>query len=139
MLLLTDPVQPGLFYKQLCHSLINQVILSLRVFKTISLQNLKSLGAQILREYSSPTLCHMSGVRCQVSGVTSHVSSVTCQVSHVTFLFVKYIYIFLSSFLLFLLFQTKWWSQSVQGCYQCGLPSLVLLDLNKKRYTICFK
>ena len=51
----------------------------------------------------------------QVSGVTCHVSRVTCQVSHVI----------CKNFFLFF-FIKKMWSQLVEGCYQRGLPRLVL-------------
>ena len=42
------------------------------------------LGAEILRECSLPTTCHMSHVACHMSHVMCHVSSVKCHVSHVT-------------------------------------------------------
>ena len=35
--------------------------------------NQKSWGAEILRECSPPSMCHMSGVRCCVSGVKCHI------------------------------------------------------------------
>ena len=54
-LLLTDPVKPGLFYKHLCdyfiYSFINYIILLFSIFKTLSIPNYKSWGADILREY----------------------------------------------------------------------------------------
>ena len=42
------------------------------------------MGAEILRECSLPTVCHITGVTCQVSGVRCQVSDVMCQVSRVT-------------------------------------------------------
>ena len=44
----------------------------------MSIINHESWGAEILRECSPPTMCHVSCVTCQVSGVTCHVSRVTC-------------------------------------------------------------
>ena len=67
---LTDPVQPVLFYKNLCNSLI----LLFKIFKTLSNPNRKSQGAEILRECSPPH---------QVPHVTFHVSHVTCHMSQV--------------------------------------------------------
>ena len=65
-LYLTYPVEPGLFYIHLCHSLIhsliNQVILSFRIFKTLSIPNRKIWGAETLGECSPPTVYHMSCV-----------------------------------------------------------------------------
>ena len=73
-----------------------------RIFQTLSIPNHKSWGArEILRECSSPTICHNSGVkchmscvmchvsdvRCQMSGVPCHVSDVTCHMSHVSIFF----------------------------------------------------
>ena len=58
------------------------------VFKILLNPNRDSYRADILRECSPPTtchmscaMCHMSRVRCQVSGVTCHVSGVTCRAS----------------------------------------------------------
>ena len=48
------------------------------LFKDLSIPNHKSWGAEILRECSPPTMCHMSRVICHVSGVTCQVSGVTC-------------------------------------------------------------
>ena len=49
------------------------------IFKTLSLPNCKSQGAEI--ENVHPPLC----VTCHMSCVTCHVSCVTCQQSHVVF------------------------------------------------------
>ena len=38
------------------------VILEFRIIKTLSIPNHKSWGADILREYSPPNMCHMSHV-----------------------------------------------------------------------------
>ena len=38
------------------------MILSFRIFRKLSIPNRKSWGADILREYSRPTICHMSRV-----------------------------------------------------------------------------
>ena len=78
-----------------CDSLIHYL-------SDLSIQNLqetvnpkpKCWGAKILREYSPPTMCHMSCVTCHLSLVMCQVSGVTCQVS--------------CFFLLLLL--AKWWS-----------------------------
>ena len=63
------------------------MILSFRLFKTLSIPNRKSWGATIMREYSHPhhvshVMCHLSCVMCHVSCVTFHLSVVTYQVSH---------------------------------------------------------
>ena len=70
------------------------------------------------RENVHFTLC----VSCLLSRVTSHLSSVTC---HMSFLFIKEnknkkMYILEKK-------RTKWWSQSVEACYQQGLPRLVFV------------
>ena len=51
------------------------------IFKVLSIPNHKSWGAELLRECSPPTMCHMSRVICHVSCVRCQVSGVTCQVS----------------------------------------------------------
>ena len=68
------------------------------IFKVLSIPNHKSWGAEILKECSPPTMCHMlcvkfhaSHVTCQVSGVTCHVSSVIFSFS---FLFYKLVELF---------------------------------------------
>ena len=79
-----DPVQPGMFYKDLCDS----VILLFRIIKTPSHPNHKNkrnFDTIFIALYVSCDTCHMSHVPCLVSGVTCHMSVVTCQVSHVTF------------------------------------------------------
>ena len=75
-----------LFYNHLHH----WVNLSVLIFKTLSISNDKSWGADILRK-SSPPHTHVSHVMC-------HMSRVTCHVSHVTFL------------TFFFFFFTYWWS-----------------------------
>ena len=47
---------------------LNWLILLFRVFKTRSIPERKSSGAETLREWSTSTICHMSRVTCQVSG-----------------------------------------------------------------------
>ena len=60
--------------------LIHWLILLFRIFKTMSIPNRKSWGAEILRECSPPTMlhvgCQVSGVRCKVSGVKSQIEFV---------------------------------------------------------------
>ena len=51
----------------LIYSLIHWVILAFRIFKTLSISNCKGWEAEILRECSPPTMCHMSRVKCHVS------------------------------------------------------------------------
>ena len=57
------------------------VILSIRIFRTLSIPNHKNYGAEILWECSPPTRCPMSCVTCHMSGVRCQVSGVRCQVS----------------------------------------------------------
>ena len=79
------------------HWLIHSVILFLQTFKTSLHPNLKSKGAEILRENSCPTMCHISGVMFHVS--------------HVIF---SFSFFGQSS-------EASWW----RVCYQRGLPRLV--------------
>ena len=67
------------------------------------------LGAEILRECSLPTTCHMSHVACHMSHVMCHVSCVMCHMSPFFFLF-------------FGQSGKAYWSRV---CYQRGLPRLV--------------
>ena len=53
------------------------MILSFRVFKTLSIANRMSWGAELLRACSPPTICHMSRVTCQLSHVRFQLSCVT--------------------------------------------------------------
>ena len=83
--LLTDPLQPGLFYKtplslipSFINSLSNSLILFLQIFKTPSLPNHMSQEPEVLRESAPPSMCHMSRVTCHMSCVTCHVSHVAC-------------------------------------------------------------
>ena len=107
--LLTDPVLPGLFYKQPCHSLIDWVSQSF----PSNLHNIINhkqweLGGWNFESMFTPqhTTCHVSHVMCHVSCVMCHLSCITCHVSHVTFFL--------------LLFWTKWWSLSVDGLFSTG-------------------
>ena len=91
--------------------------------------------AEILRECSSHTMCHVSRVTCHVSRVTCHVSRVTCHMSHVTCHMSKkmsYSEEKNKNKKLFL-YTTKNIGQSGGAsqwrvCYQRGLPRLVLTD-----------
>ena len=79
--LLTDPVQPGLFYKHLCNSFSQSVIHCEKIFKTIRAEQL------IFLENVHPPpcfTCHIPDVTCHVSHVTCLMSRDTCHVSHVT-------------------------------------------------------
>ena len=100
---LTDPVQPERFYKNLCYSFIHSVspsvILFLQIFKTSLLSNLKSYEADILRDCSPPTTCHMSCM-CQMSHVMGHMSH-------------------------FIFFLQSDGASCQRVCYQQGLPRLV--------------
>ena len=58
-----------------------------RPFKTSLHPNHRNYGAEMLRECSPHTMCHMSGVRCQVSGFMCQVSRVRCHKSGVTIFF----------------------------------------------------
>ena len=82
------------------------------IFKVLSIPNHKSWGAEILRECSPPTMCHMSRVICQVSGVSCQVSGVKCQVSGV---------------IIFIFFLQSGGACRWRACYQWGLPRLVFL------------
>ena len=76
---LTDPVEPGLIYKQLRNSIIHSVRSRfLQIFKTSQLPNHQSQRADFLREWSPHTICHISCVPCHMSHVTCRVSPVTC-------------------------------------------------------------
>ena len=86
----------------------------------LSLQNRKSLGVEILREYSPPTTCCMSTVTCHASQVMRHKSCVTRHMSRVTCN--APLFSFLSFYLIFFLQSggASWW----RVCYQQGLPRL---------------
>ena len=90
---LTDPVQPGLFYIQPRYSLIDSVMVCGNIFKALLIPNRKSQRAEILRECSSHTLCHVSRIMCHVSHVTCHMSHVTCHLSHVKNIFLTHFYL----------------------------------------------
>ena len=72
-------ITPWLFHI-LSHSfyilLITSVIFCENIFRTPSLPNRKSWGADIFREGSPPTTCHSLLVKC-------HMSYVTCQYIHI--------------------------------------------------------
>ena len=108
---LTDPVDLGLFYKHLCHSLIDKLILLYRILKTLCIPNWKSWWAEVLKECSPPTMCYMSLVTFHVSG-RCHISCVRCQVSGVTIIFVIIIFKFI--------FSAKWWGLSWEGLLSTG-------------------
>ena len=58
-------------------SLVHWVILLFRIFKTLYIPNRKSWGAEIFRECSPPTMCHMSRVRSQGSSFLGNWSLAT--------------------------------------------------------------
>ena len=99
-----------MFYKQLHNWLIRSVselvILCENIFKTL---------AEILRQWSPPTTCHMSHI--------------TCHMSHVSFLFLFIIPFFWQNG------GATWW----RVCYQKGLPHLVLVLFNAlmKKHWFC--
>ena len=70
---------PPSFIKSVTHSLM----VCGNIFKVLSIPSHKSWGAEILRECSPSTMCHMSHVKCHLSGVTCQVSCVRCHVSGV--------------------------------------------------------
>ena len=81
---------------------------SSNIFQTLTISNRKRQGADILKEYSSHILCHVSCVKCHVSCVKCHLSRVTCQMSKYFFIhffkktkYIKKIYIF-KKYILFL-------------------------------------
>ena len=65
---------PGLFYKHLCDSLSSQYS---RHHKSLPV---RARGAEILRECSPPTMCHMSHI-------PGHMLCLRCQVSQVVYFF----------------------------------------------------
>ena len=87
-----------------------------------NIPNGKSQGAELLRECSSHTMCHVSHVMC-------HLSPVTCILSYVK----KYIYlkkIFKKNNWL------TWWSQSLEGLLSTG-PTPSSFQSCPKYYQIC--
>ena len=96
-------------------SFIHCRLILFRIFKTLTIPNLKSWGAEILRECSRRTMCHMSCTRCQVSGVRCHMPGVRWQVSGVIFFF-----------------DTKWW----RVCCQRSLSGLVSIYLGQHHLNI---
>ena len=89
----------------------------LRSFLDLSPDNKSvALIAEILRECSPPTTCHMSHVACHVSRVMCHMSCVACHMSYVTF--------FLQCG------EAYWW----RVCHQWGLPLssfVICININK--------
>ena len=63
------PDKVGLLYKHRGHS----AILFLPIFKILSFPNCMSLGAEVLRECSPSTTCHMSNVTHVTDQVDAHV------------------------------------------------------------------
>ena len=63
------------------------------VIHSLFIPNRKNWGADILRECSSPTMCHMSQVTCHMSGVRCQVSVVKCHF----FLFFLFFFFFLDT------------------------------------------
>ena len=100
--IINRPVQRGLFYKQPHNSLINK--LSHPFPQNTVFTNRKSQRADILRECSPPTMCHMSRDMC-------HVPHVQCCM----------IYLFYS----FFFFGQSGGASLWEVCYQQGLPCLV--------------
>ena len=64
--------------------LTDWLVIFLQIFRSSSIQNRKSKGAEILREGSSATTCHMSHVKCYMSCGTCQVWRVMCYLSCVT-------------------------------------------------------
>ena len=65
------------------HSWSQSVIIFLQTSKTSFHPNRKSKGAEIFRECSPPTICHVSHVTCHMLHVTCQVSHGMCHMSHV--------------------------------------------------------
>ena len=72
---------------------LTQLSFSQNIFQTLSIPNRKSYGAEVLRECSSHTMCHVSShsmchlsffVMCHVSHVTCPLSPVTCHLLPIT-------------------------------------------------------
>ena len=75
----TDRVQPGCYINSFVfHSFIQYVM---TCHNNLTHPIRKSQGAEILRERSSPTTCHMAHVICHMSHDTCHMSLVTCPMS----------------------------------------------------------
>ena len=115
--LLTDPEQPGLFYKHLCHWLTNW--LSHPLWKHLQgtfhpkpwEQGSWNFQTIFTSNYVSHITCHKSCVMCHMSCVTCNLAQVTC--SHVTCHF----------------FFTIGGASRGRVCYQQGLPGLVYVHL----------
>ena len=90
-------------------------MISGNIFQTLSIPNQKSQGAEILREFLSHTMCHVSCVMCHVSHIICHMSRVTFHLSHV-----KIQIYFLSLQILQSGGDSRW-----RVCHQHGLPRLV--------------
>ena len=121
------------------HSIIHGTFSS-NIFHTLPIPNRKSQGADILREFSSHSMCHVSCVMCHMSHVPCHLSPVMCHVSCVTFHMSNYFF-YLKKKMFFCLkkmdkvvelvsggsiingaypVQFLWWSQSVEGLLSAG-------------------
>ena len=59
---------------------MHQIILLFRIYKTLSIPNHKSWGAEIWGECSFPTMWHMSHVTYHMTHVTCHVLGVKCHI-----------------------------------------------------------
>ena len=91
---------------------LGETSFSLNIFQTLSIPNRKSQGAEILRECSSDTMCHVSCVMCHVSLIMCHMSPVTCHMS---------LFFYPSEKIGHSGGSSQW-----RVCYQWGLPRLVL-------------
>ena len=69
--------------KTIVHCLTHSFKVCGNIFMVLSIPNHKSWGAEILRECSPPTMCHMSRVICHMSGVR-------CQVSFFIYIFLNF-------------------------------------------------
>ena len=89
-----------------------------------SIPHRKCEGAEILRECSSHTMCHVSAFMCHLSCVTCHVSPVTFHLSHVKKKYILFFFFTKKLIILNIFWQSggaSWW----RVCYQWGLTRLV--------------
>ena len=73
-------------------------------------------------------MCQVSCVTCHLSPVTCHMSCVMCHLSHLRFFFLYFFYkkkIKKNKNIILYKYWKKWWSMSVEGLLQRGLPRLV--------------
>ena len=99
------------------------------IFQTLSILNRTSKGAEILREFSSHTMCHVSCVTCHMKRITYHVSPVACHLSknfsHINFFFIPQ------------KDWTKWRRKSVEGLVSKGpAPYSLLLKAKYQTQTV---